>query len=270
MEWKNIYRGMIMGASDVVPGVSGGTIAVVLGIYDRLIEAINGLFSKDFKKHLLFLIPLGVGILTAVFLLAGLIEWLFEHHPGPTQFAFLGLIIGVLPFLFNQSEAKKNFKVNHYVFILIGMAIVGSMVFFQSGEPEPVTDFTSMTYLWILGSGFIASAAMILPGISGSFLLYVIGSYTTIISAIKDLNITVILTAGVGILLGILLMSKLIHYLLKHFPLVTYAFVIGMVIGSVFVIFPGWPANVTETVVSIITFAGGLLFAYFLGRIEYR
>ncbi|MFC4402057.1 DUF368 domain-containing protein [Gracilibacillus xinjiangensis] len=270
MEWKNIYRGMIMGASDVVPGVSGGTIAVVLGIYDRLIESINGLFSKEYKKHLLFLIPLGVGILTAVFVLAGLIEWLFEHHPRPTQFAFLGLIIGVLPFLFNQSNAKANFKVNHYVFILIGIAIVGSMAFFQTGEPEPVSEFTSMTYLWILGSGFVASAAMILPGISGSFLLYVIGSYTTIISAIKNLDISVIMTVGVGILSGILIMSKLIHYLLKQFPFVTYAFVIGMVIGSVFVIFPGWPVDVLETIVSIITFAGGLLFAYLLGRVEYR
>ncbi|KAB8137969.1 DUF368 domain-containing protein [Gracilibacillus oryzae] len=270
MEWKNIYRGLLMGASDVVPGVSGGTIAVVLGIYDRLIEAINGLFSKDFKKHLLFLIPLGIGVLSAIFILAGLIEWLFEHYPRPTQFAFLGLIIGVLPFLFNQSNAKKNFKVNHYVFILIGIAIVGSMVFFQTGEPEPVTEFTSATYLWLFGSGFIASAAMILPGISGSFLLLVIGSYTTIISSIKNLNIVVILVVGIGILLGILIMSKLIHYFLENFPYVTYAFVIGMVIGSVFVIFPGWPVDVMETVVSILTFAGGLLFAYLLGKVEYK
>ncbi|SHN31812.1 DUF368 domain-containing protein [Gracilibacillus kekensis] len=270
MEWRNIYRGMLMGASDVVPGVSGGTIAVVLGIYDRLIEAINGFFGKEYKKHLMFLIPLGIGILTAVFLLAGLIEWLFEHYPQQTQFAFLGLIIGVLPFLFQKSEAKKTFKAKHFLLVMIGIAIVGSMAFFQTGEPAPVTNFSPTTYFWLFGSGFIASAAMILPGISGSFLLYVIGSYTTIISAIKNLDIIVILTVGTGILLGIVLMSKVIHYFLGAFPIATYAVVIGMVIGSVFVIFPGWPTNVMGTIVSIITFSGGLLFAYLLGKIEYR
>ncbi|WP_208586040.1 DUF368 domain-containing protein [Gracilibacillus suaedae] len=270
MEWRNIYRGMLMGASDVVPGVSGGTIAVVLGIYDRLIAAVNGFFSKDFKKHLMFLIPLGVGVLTAIFLLAGLIEWLFEHYPKQTQFAFLGLIIGVLPFLFQKSNAKKNFKGNHILLILVGACIVGSMAFFQTGDPEVVTHFEPSTYIWLFASGFIASAAMILPGISGSFLLYVIGSYTTIISAIKNLDVVVIFTVGVGIILGIVLMSKVIHYFLASFPTATYAIVIGMVIGSVFVIFPGWPVSVISTVMCIITFAGGLLFAYLLGRVEYR
>lgn len=90
-EWRNIYRGMLMGASDVVPGVSGGTIAVVLGIYDRLIEAINGFFTKEWKKHLKFLLPLGIGVVTSILLLARLIEWLFEHYPGPTQFFFPGI-----------------------------------------------------------------------------------------------------------------------------------------------------------------------------------
>ncbi|MGN8647735.1 DUF368 domain-containing protein [Gracilibacillus sp. HCP3S3_G5_1] len=270
MEWRNIYRGMLMGASDVVPGVSGGTIAVVLGIYDRLIAAVNGLFSRDYKKHLMFLIPLGIGILAAVFLLARVIEWLFANFPQQTQFAFLGLIIGVLPFLLQKSNARKTFKIKHILFVLIGACIVGSMVIFQTGEPEPVTDFHTSTYLWLFGSGFVASAAMILPGISGSFLLYVIGSYTTIISAIKNLDLVVILTVGVGILLGIVLMSKVIHYFLASFPIGTYAFVIGMVIGSVFVIFPGWPASTMGTIMCIVTFAGGLLFAYLLGKVEYR
>ncbi|UOQ84263.1 DUF368 domain-containing protein [Gracilibacillus salinarum] len=269
MEWRNIYRGMLMGASDVVPGVSGGTIAVVLGIYDQLIEAINGFFSKDFKKHLMFLIPLGVGIVTAIFVLAGLIEWLFEHYPQQTQFAFLGLIIGVLPFLFQQSNAKETFKSNHVLLVLIGLVIVGSMIFFQTGEPAAVTDFEASTYLWLFLSGFLASAAMILPGISGSFLLLIIGSYSTIISAIDDFNIPVIITVGIGILLGLVLMSKLIHFFLSRFPTATYAVVIGMVIGSIFVIFPGFPASVIGIVMCVVTFAAGLLFAFFLGRVEY-
>lgn len=133
-EWRNIYRGLLMGASDVVPGVSGGTIAVVLGIYDRLIEAINGFFSKEWKKHLKFLLPLGIGIVTSIALLASVIDWLFEHYPGPTQFFFLGLIIGVLPYLTHKADMKNKFQGKHYVLLLIGAAVVASMAIFQTSE----------------------------------------------------------------------------------------------------------------------------------------
>ncbi|WP_186576302.1 DUF368 domain-containing protein [Aquibacillus kalidii] len=269
MEWKNIYRGMLMGASDVVPGVSGGTIAVVLGIYDRLIEAINGFFSKDWKKHLGFLFPLGVGVVIAVFLLARVITWLFENHPGPTQFAFLGLIIGILPYLFKKSDAKRTFKGQHIFLLIVGAIIVASMVFFRSGETGPVENFTLTTYAWIFMSGFIASAAMILPGISGSFLLLVIGSYSTIIAAVHELQFTVIAVAGVGIVLGIVVMSKVIHFFLEHYTTGTFSLVIGLVIGSVVVIFPGWPTSGTGVVLSVMAFALGLLLAFLLGRVEY-
>lgn len=270
MEWRNLYRGLIMGASDVVPGVSGGTIAVILGIYEQLIEAINGIFSRNFKKHLSFLIPLGVGVVTAIFLLAGVIEWLFEHYPRQTQFTFLGLIVGVLPFLFQQSKARENFKISHILFLIIGAVIVGSMAFFRANETAPVTDFETSTYIWLFLSGFIASAAMILPGISGSFLLLIIGSYTTIISAISNLNLLVVVIVGTGIILGILMMSKVIRFFLTAFPHMTYALVIGMVIGSVFVIFPGWADTAMEMIMCIVTFLFGLLFAYLLGRVEYK
>ncbi|MDC3417043.1 DUF368 domain-containing protein [Aquibacillus salsiterrae] len=270
MEWKNIYRGLLMGASDVVPGVSGGTIAVVLGIYDRLIQAINGFFSKEWKQQLGFLIPLGIGIVTAVFVLADLIEWLFEHYPGPTQFAFLGLIVGVLPYLFHKSDAKQTFKIQHIFLLLIGIIIVASMLFFRSAETEPVQTITTSTYLWLFFSGFIASSAMILPGISGSFMLLVIGSYTTILNAVSEFKLDIIVVVVVGIGLGIIFMSKIIHYFFEKYTTGTFAVVIGLVMGSVVVIFPGWPASSGEMIISVVTFAVGLLVAFLLGRVEYK
>ncbi|MCT2534937.1 DUF368 domain-containing protein [Aquibacillus koreensis] len=270
MEWKNIYRGLLMGASDVVPGVSGGTIAVVLGIYDRLIEAINGFFSKDWKKHLGFLLPLGIGVITAVFLLASLIEWLFEHYPGPTQFTFLGLIVGVLPFLFHKSEAKKTFKAQHILLLLVGAALVASMLFFRSGETDPIENLTLGTYGFLFLSGFLASAAMILPGVSGSFLLLILGSYSTVINAISERKFDIIIVVGIGIVLGIVVMSKIIHFFLENYTTATFAVVIGLVIGSIFVIFPGWPSTFTEMIVSVGTFGVGLLVAFLLGRVEYK
>lgn len=270
MEWKNIYRGILMGTSDVIPGVSGGTIAVLLGIYDRLIAAINGMFSKDWKKHLSFLIPLGIGIGIAILLLSRLIEWLFEHYSGPTQFFFLGLIIGVLPFLFHKAGAKRNFKAEHVILLLIGAAIVASMVFIQSGETEPMNNLMIGSYVLLFFSGFIASSAMILPGISGSFILLIIGTYTTVINAVSELKLDVIAVVGIGIILGLLVMSKIIHFFMEKYTIGTYAVVIGLVIGSIVVIFPGWPTTVTLTISSVITFGVGLLAAYLLGRVEYK
>src|SRR5690625_3791444 len=108
MEWKNIYRGMIMGISDVVPGVSGGTIAVILGIYDRLIAAINGVFTKEWRKHLAFLIPLAIGVGLAIFLFSHLMNWLLENYERPTFYFFLGLIIGILRSEEHTSELQSR------------------------------------------------------------------------------------------------------------------------------------------------------------------
>ncbi|WP_077324362.1 DUF368 domain-containing protein [Virgibacillus siamensis] len=270
MEWKNIYRGLLMGASDVIPGVSGGTIAVLLGIYERLIAAINGLVSKDWKKQLGFLIPLGIGVGTAILLLSHLIEWLFKNHPVPTKFFFLGLIIGVLPYLFHKSDAKNKFKTSHIVILLVGAVIVGSLMVFQTSEGAVITNITTSTYILLFFSGIIASSAMILPGISGSFMLYVIGVYSTLISAISNMQLDIIAVTGVGIVIGILLMSKIINYFLNHYYTKTFALIIGMVIGSVFVVFPGWPAEMSVMILSVVTFAVGLATAYLLGKVEYE
>ncbi|RYG71888.1 DUF368 domain-containing protein [Lentibacillus lipolyticus] len=270
MEWKNIYRGIMMGASDVIPGVSGGTIAVLLGIYDRLIASINGFLSKDWKKQLGFLIPLGIGIVTAIFSLSHLIDWLFEHYPKPLQFFFLGLILGILPYLFHQADAKKTFKVKHFFLLMIGTGMVGSMVFLSAGEGIVIQEKTLSTYVLLLSSGFIASSAMILPGISGSLILMIIGVYQMIINGIKTLQLDIVAVVGIGIVLGIVVMSKIIHFFLANYRAATFALVIGLVIGSVFVVFPGWPAEVSIVVMSVVAFALGLAAAYTLGKLEYE
>lgn len=270
MEWKNVYRGLAMGASDVIPGVSGGTIAVLLGIYDRLIAAINGLFSREWKKHLGFLIPLGLGVVIAIFSLAKLIEWLFDYYPGPTLFFFLGLIVGVLPYLFNQANAKRTFKIKHYMLLLVGAVLIAPLAFLNPEESAVITDMTLSTYVLLFFSGFLGSAAMIVPGISGSFILLVIGVYFTVIEAISNLQFDIIIVTGLGIVVGIIVLSKIIHFFLTNYRTGTFAVIIGLVIGSTVVIFPGWAETTTLMLISIATFAGGLFVAYILGRMEYK
>lgn len=269
MEWKNVYRGLIMGASDVVPGVSGGTIAVLLGIYDRLIEAINAIFTKQWKRHLRFLLPLAIGVATSILLFSKLMDWLLLYYEGPTYFFFLGLILGILPYLFKESKALETFKVNHYIILIIGMILL--ILLPKNGEEGAVIEtFTMGTYVYLFISGCLASAAMILPGISGSLVFLMLGVYPTVIGAVSDLNILLMAIIGSGIFVGLVLMSKVIQLFFMHFRTATFAMIIGLVIGSIFVIFPGWPSHINSLFLSITSFGIGLLAAYTLSKVEYE
>lgn len=270
MEWRNIYRGLIIGASNVVPGISGGTLALLLGIYDRLILSINNLFSRKWKQQLTFLIPLGVGMVIATFLFSNWIKWLFENYPDPTQFAFIGLIIGILPLLIKESGVKQNFKIKHLILLFISVVVAASFEFFKGDEGFIIAEIDLRTYVLLLLAGFIASTAMILPGISGSLILLIMGVYGTIINAVTTLQLDILIVVAIGIGLGIITMSKLISYMLSQYPVATYAVIIGLVIGSIYVIYPSWPIGGSELILSGLALLLGLVLAYMLGRVEYK
>lgn len=271
MNWKNIYRGFMMGTSDLIPGVSGGTIAVLLGIYDELIASINKLFSRDWAKQLPFLIPLGIGMGAALKLLSGVMEWLLIQYPEPTYFLFLGLIIGVIPFLFKEADAKNLFQTKHYILLIIGLILIASLTPFKNpDEGIAIAELTTSTYVLLFVGGFLASAAMILPGISGSMVFWILGLYPTVIGALHHLQFDRIAIIGLGVVIGIVSMSKVIHYFLKHHRTNTYALIIGSVIGSIVVVFPGFAKDTFSLILSVVTFGIGLIIALMLSKIEYK
>ena len=261
MEWKNIYRGILMGISDLIPGVSGGTIAFILGIYDRLLEAISGFFSREWKKHLGFLIPLVIGVGVTLLLFSRVIEFLLEHHYEATQFFFMGLILGVIPYIMKQAEVKQNFTKRHFaVLILIGIALASTAFIGTNEDVAPIEQLNVPVFFTLFFSGWLASMAMLLPGISGSFILLLLGVYTTAINALSTLNIPVALAIGAGVIVGFIVSSKAIRYLLENFTYVTYAAIIGLILGSLFVVFPGFASDTMTLVTSLITFTVGLVF----------
>ncbi|MCH4826493.1 MAG: DUF368 domain-containing protein [Planococcus sp. (in: firmicutes)] len=261
MEWKNIYRGILMGISDLIPGVSGGTIAFILGIYDRLLEAISGFFSRNWKKQLGFLVPLGIGIVITLLLFSRVIEYLLEQHHEATQFFFMGLIIGVIPYIMKQAEVKKNFTARHVIILLVIGAALAVTAFIPTEENlAPITSLTVPVFFMLFFSGWLASMAMLLPGISGSFILLLLGVYSTAINALSTLNIPIVFAIGAGVIVGFIVSSKAIQYLLQHFTYVTYAAIIGLIIGSLFVVFPGFSSDSTTLITSLVTFGLGLSF----------
>lgn len=261
---------MVIGASIIVPGLSGGTMALVLGIYDQLIMEINGFLSKNWRNHLGFLIPLGLGMVASVFLLAGLLDWLFLYYPKQTSFAFQGLVLGVVPYLFVKSNAKVNFKQLHYGLLMMGLLLTASMIFVQDTNITVISDPDFLTYLQLFFAGVVGSIALILPGLSGSLVLIVLGAYHTILNAVNTRDFLILAVVSLGMGTGIVLTSRLIKYCLLNYQHATYAVVIGLVIGSGIVIFPGWPVGVMDLITSMVSFLIGFGIAFIFGQFEAR
>jgi len=263
---SNVLRGIVMGISDLIPGISGGTIAMVLGIYHELIASINGIYSKDWRKHLVFLAPIGLGIGISLATFSHLIEWLLVSHSKPLFFFFTGLILGIIPFLLRAANFRNTFKASHYVSLVLAALFVAATSFIREGNLESIwTNLTLGNYLFLFFSGWIASSAMILPGISGSLVLLLLGVYPTVINAISSWNISVILTLGLGVVIGIIITSNLIQFLFSKFSALTYAVMIGLVFGSVIVIFPGLPSSIPYGILCAVMFLVGSIVATLLG-----
>lgn len=250
-------KGACMGAADVIPGVSGGTIAFITGIYDQLIESINSIngtalklfFSgkfKEFWKHIngSFLVSLFCGILVSVLSLAGLMQYLLEHHPIQTWAFFFGLIVASSIFIL---RGIQGWNMKSAMFPVLGV-VLGIVVCTLSPTQTPDA-------LWfIFLSGAIAICAMILPGISGSFILLILGKYKYIMGAITGLttgaavgeSLVILCVFAVGAVCGILAFSRLLHWLLARFNKETLMVLAGFIIGSLVKV---WPWSNMEAIV---------------------
>ncbi|HDA7486876.1 TPA: DUF368 domain-containing protein [Staphylococcus aureus] len=274
-KWINILKGFAMGTSDLVPGVSGGTIALLLGIYNQFIASISGIFSRRFWPSFTFLIPIIIGMLLAMGSLSNLFNYLLSQHHIPTMFFFGGLIIGILPYLLKISNYKTSFTTKHYMMVIAGIAILIVITLMNNGDKHAGETLTLSTGLIIkyFIAGMCASSAMLLPGISGSFMLLVFGAYGTVMLAISEvvkLNFTglpILLAVGFGVLAGFIISSKIIQYFLTHHKLMTFALIIGFVVGSLFAVFPGLPTNIVMWFVSLVVFIIGFIVSLTLGRI---
>ncbi|CXT02819.1 integral membrane protein [Staphylococcus aureus] len=274
-KWINILKGFAMGTSDLVPGVSGGTIALLLGIYNQFIASISGIFSRRFWPSFTFLIPIIIGVLLAMGSLSNLFNYLLSQHHIPTMFFFGGLIIGIVPYLLKISNYKTSFTTKHYMMVIAGIAILIVITLMNNGDKHAGETLTLSTGLIIkyFIAGMCASSAMLLPGISGSFMLLVFGVYGTVMLAISEvvkLNFTglpILLAVGFGVLAGFIISSKIIQYFLTHHKLMTFALIIGFVVGSLFAVFPGLPTNIVMWFVSLVVFIIGFIVSLTLGRI---
>ena len=237
----NVAKGVAMGAADVVPGVSGGTIALLTGIYPRLINAITGLnidslkslFQGQFKQFWnaidgVFVLPLLIGIASAFLLLAHPIKHAIEHYPIPTWSFFFGLIIASAILIVQHINDKK---LKQYLWLIPGI-LFGYWIGSLTSIPFPSNNSA------VLIAGMLAISAMILPGISGSFILVLLGMYETLITAVADRNWMTLLIFICGAIIGLLVFSRIIKLILNRFYNITLFFLSGLMIGSLVKVWP--------------------------------
>lgn len=265
---KNIIAGIVIGVANIIPGVSGGTMAVVLGIYDRLIDAISLNLGK-LKKNWKFILTLGIGMVFGISVVAKLLTWLFKNYNVPTQFFFIGLILGSIPLVWRKTTETKNFKKINIIPFLITLGVMVLMAVMKQGENTVDTKLTVTLFIILVLSGAIASFAMIIPGISGAFLLKVLGQYETISAAasIGDFNFAILIPVAIGIVLGLLVGAKLISTLLKKYHQGIYAAILGLIVGSVIEIYPTDFEINLEGVIAVIVAVIGFAIPIFMQKI---
>ena len=280
--FKDILRGAMIGVANIIPGVSSGTMMVSMGVYDKIIWAINHIF-KEFKSSVKTLLPYGIGMLASIAGLSFCITYFFERFPLPTAFLFIGLIFGGLPVIFGGLKGKKANAGAVLLFVVFFALVILLQIFGgdRGVERELVVNAGEMGILLIMG--VITSATMIIPGVSGSMVLMALGYYTPIIAQIRlfiesltafDIDgllkgFAILIPFGIGVLAGILLVARLIEFLLKRYPLYTYSGILGLVIASPVAVLMGigvGAVSVSAVIVSVFTFAIGFVAAFFLSK----
>lgn len=281
---KMILQGMAVGIANIIPGVSGGTMMVAMGLYDKLIHAITHLKS-EFKKSLKLLVPIFLGVGIAIVALSRLFEYLLAEHPIPTNFAFCGLIAGSLPFIFKKVKGAKvtvGRIIPFLVFfaLVIGMAVMGE----ASGEAADVS-FGLINVVKLLAAGIIAAATMVVPGVSGSMMLMLLGYYDVVLEIINDFidavigldlpgimrTVGVLAPFGIGVVVGVFLIAKLIEFIFARAEIHAYFAIIGLIMASPIAILlkTDWTKfSAVTLIISIVTFVLGWFVASKLGGEE--
>ncbi|MDD2649099.1 MAG: DUF368 domain-containing protein [Eubacteriales bacterium] len=230
---RNVVCGAIIGIANVIPGVSGGTMAVVLNMYDALIGAIADL-RKNFVRSLMLLLPVVIGAGIGILAFASVVDVLLLECKTQLVFLFVGLIVGSLPMVWKRAS-DGGMRASLFVpfIVMVAFMLVLTFCVNADGAVQTVQETLTLPLFFILaGAMVIASVSMVLPGLSGSMMMMLMGQYETVIHALKTLNLPLLIPCAIGGLIGILGGAKVIKWLLKKYSQATFAAVLGLIVGS--------------------------------------
>tara|TARA_A100001015_G_scaffold303669_1_gene393660 strand:+ start:2608 stop:3435 length:828 start_codon:yes stop_codon:yes gene_type:complete len=264
--------GIIIGIANIIPGVSAGTMAVILGIYDDLISAISDFFGNPNarREKFMFLTFIGSGFITSLVIFSKVLTVIMSHYPQPTFLFFIGLIVGSLPIVYKSHDNMQP-SFSKVSLFLLGLIVMGVLTFGFPTDSIPsverLTEPSMMALLFLSFSGFIAAGTMIIPGISGSLLLLLMGSYFIILNAIASFNLQILFSVAIGAILGIITLSKVMNWCLQKYPAQSYFLILGLMIGSLMKLWPGLQLNLLSAISLALAGLGAWL-AWHLSRLR--
>ena len=284
----DVIKGILIGVANIIPGVSGGTMMVSMGVYEKIIGVVNNIF-KDIKKSILTLLPLGIGMLLGVAVFSFVIPWCLEVYPFPTSFCFIGLILGGVPAIIKPAKESlykegKSVAAPH----IIAFACLFALAVGMAAMNDTQTNFASfdlnigfMIIMFLVG--VVSAATMVIPGVSGSLVLMILGVYAGIMSSISGFisavfafdwaqifyYVGILAPFGIGVIVGIFAVAKLIEWLFAKFPSITYCGILGLIIASPIAIVIKMGRNNINPItiiVGIVLLVLGTWFTYWFGK----
>lgn len=243
----NIFKGILIGAGAILPGISSGVLCVVIGIYETLISRILHFF-KNFKENFLYFLPLIIGAGISVIFVSKILLFLLENYNVPTSFCFIGLILGCIPSVFKHANSdSNNYKSNKflkYLFLILTFSFSIYLLALEKTNLTTTITNETISFFELIKCGALMSAGVVIPGVSNTIILMLLGVYNIYLKAIATLNFTILIPMGIGLIIGGILFLKLIEFLFLHFKTYTYYAIIGFTIGSSFILIPQFTFSV--------------------------
>lgn len=232
----NCLKGIAIGSGAILPGISSGVLCVVFGIYEKLLDSIL-YFFKDTKNNFRFLFPIIIGAVIGILIFSNLLNYLLVDFPVQTKSIFIGLILGTIPSLLKTIDSKCNIKPSYFVFSFAAFLIGILMVYM---EKHLLLDFSNAipNFYYLVLAGFAMSVGVVVPGVSSTIILMLMGVYSVYLNSVASLNFSVLLPIGIGLFFGCIFFMFVTKFLLKHFYCQTFFSIIGFTLGSIVVIFP--------------------------------
>lgn len=255
----DFFKGIMIGAGAILPGISSGVLCVVFGIYDKLLDSVLNFF-KDIKKNTKFLFPIFLGGISGVILFSKILQYLLYKYELQTKSIFIGLILGGTILLFKQISTNRKFKIKNTIYLLVALAIGILMVYMEN--KIGIKKVTNLSYGYLVLSGFLMSIGIVVPGVSNTIILMLLGVYSTYLSSVSTLYFPVLIPMIIGIIIGSLIFMKIIKYLLDKYYIQTMFLIIGFTIGSIFVLLPKISVT-TDAIIAILCVTCGYCSNYF-------
>ena len=234
-EFLNVVKGIFIGAGAIIPGVSSGVLCVIFGIYEKLLDAVLNFF-KDIKKNIKFLFPIALGVGIGVLLFSNILNYVLYEFPIQTKSIFIGLILGTIPSLIKEVNTKEKFKPQNVIYLLIALIIGITTVILEN--IITLIDVENINNAYLILCGAIMSIGIIVPGVSSTIILMLLGVYSIYLQSIANIYLPVLIPIGIGLVLGSIVVMKLTKKLLENYYAKTFYTIIGFTIGSIFVLLP--------------------------------